>query len=116
MSLCISSAAKNMTGVSNDTALAETVDFAQWLVKRYRTRTNEPRLEKHNLSTLCLLIDLHTFFERIIDRKYETSLRVIKGLQFIPLNPEEVQTYVNAFEMVPEEVCFLQLIIIDFLF
>lgn len=104
MSLCISAEAKNST--KNDSSLIETVDFAQWLVKRYRTRTNEPRLEKHNLSTLCLLIDLHTFFERIVDQKYEASIRVIKNLQFVPLNPDEIQTYVNAFEMVPEEASF----------
>lgn len=109
MSLSISDAAKNSVTIKNDLSLAENVDFAQWLVKRYRTRTNEPRLEKHNLSTLCLLIDLHTFFERIIDQKYDAALRVIKSLQFIPLSPDEVQTYVNAFEMVPEEVnfCFI---------
>ncbi|KAI1701790.1 nup93/Nic96 domain-containing protein [Ditylenchus destructor] len=94
MSSCIHKAAI-------DDSLKKYVELARWLADRYKSRED---VEKTKLETLFVLINLDTFFRFFYEEKYDGAVRVIQKLNLIPLEPDEVQSAVQAFDMVPEEV------------
>uniref|UniRef100_A0A915EGH0 Nuclear pore protein n=1 Tax=Ditylenchus dipsaci TaxID=166011 RepID=A0A915EGH0_9BILA len=94
LSLCINAA-------GGEEVYKKTVELAQWVAEKYNSRVD---LGKHNITTLFTLIDLHTFFRLHKSQKHDAAVRVIQQLRFIPLDPDEVQSYVHSFDMVPEEV------------
>ncbi|KAI1715918.1 nup93/Nic96 domain-containing protein [Ditylenchus destructor] len=94
MSSCIHKAAI-------DVSIRKYVEVAKWLADRYKSRED---VEKTKVETLLVLIDLDTFFRFFYEEKYDGAVRVMQKLNLIPLEPDEVQSAVQSFDMVPEEV------------
>lgn len=81
----------------------ESVTLAEWLAKRYKA-SSDTSIERQHLSTLFILIDLFTLFRLFHDKNYEQTIRVAERLQMIPLDPDQIQSFVSSFHMVPDEV------------
>lgn len=88
--------------INNDSELERTLELAEGLARKY----SDNGLEQHNLTTLFLLIDLQTFMHRISNEEYEFGFQIMQKLKLIPLDPDDVQSFVRAFDMVPDEVSY----------
>lgn len=89
---------------NKDPNLDKTLELAQWLANNY-AKEDSKFLDQQHLTTLFLLIDLQTFVRCINKEEYDAGFKIMQELKFIPLVPNDVQGFVKAFDMVPDEVC-----------
>uniref|UniRef100_A0A914BVH6 Nuclear pore protein n=1 Tax=Acrobeloides nanus TaxID=290746 RepID=A0A914BVH6_9BILA len=92
LSMCV-------TSINDRTS--DAVKMSEWLAKSYKGITN---VESQHLSTMFLLLDLYTLFRLFNEPNYEATLSVAERLQVIPLDPNQVQSSVSNFHMVPDQV------------
>uniref|UniRef100_A0A1I8AK17 Nuclear pore protein n=1 Tax=Steinernema glaseri TaxID=37863 RepID=A0A1I8AK17_9BILA len=57
-----------------------------------------------NLATLHLMIDFSTFFKLCKEERNSDALDVIRRLEIVPLDSNEVANYVSGFQLIPDEV------------
>lgn len=81
---------------------SEAIKVAEWLANQYK---GHPNVESQHLSTMFLLLDLYTLFCLFHDKDYASALRVADRLQIIPMDPNNVQSFVTNFHMIPDQVC-----------
>uniref|UniRef100_F1KWF2 Nuclear pore protein n=1 Tax=Ascaris suum TaxID=6253 RepID=F1KWF2_ASCSU len=77
--------------------------MAIWLSTLYKGMT-EKKLSHQWLTTLCLLIDLSTFFYNFTSGKYPMCMDIAAKLRCIPLDSSEVPTFISMFNIVPRQV------------
>lgn len=83
----------------------KTLELAKSLAENY-SKEDSKSLQQHHLTTLFLLIDLQTFMSYINKEQYDYGYQIMQELKIIPLVSEDVQVFVKAFDMVPDEVSF----------
>ncbi|VDM38578.1 unnamed protein product [Toxocara canis] len=81
----------------------EALHLAVWLAGLYKGMAEE-RFSSLWLTTLCLLIDLSTFFYNFSEKKYSICMEIVAKVKCIPLEESEVGSFVSVFQMVPVQV------------
>lgn len=70
----------------------------------FRYKRSGIKTDPQLASTLYLLIDFGTFFDLYHEKRYDECIEVLRKLNCLPLEPDEVDQKVKIFHMIPEEV------------
>jgi hypothetical protein len=70
----------------------------------FRYKKTGSKIDPQLASTLYLLIDFGTFFDFYHEKRYDECIDVLRKLNCLPLEPDEVDQKVKIFHMIPEEV------------
>ncbi|TKR93805.1 hypothetical protein L596_008195 [Steinernema carpocapsae] len=80
------------------------VKLAQEIAILHRENRLNKAASMTSLTVLHMLIDFATFFQLCKEDRNKEALEVIRRLQIIPLNSEEVHGYVANFQLIPDEI------------
>uniref|UniRef100_A0A914Z772 Nuclear pore protein n=1 Tax=Panagrolaimus superbus TaxID=310955 RepID=A0A914Z772_9BILA len=79
------------------------VRLAEKLMKRY-TKSRDNTIQTQHLSTLDTLIRCYHIFRMHKENRFEDSLVEAEQISVVPFDPDSVSSFIEKFEMIPEEI------------